>query len=165
MSNTPFRWYKERSHEGGIASPFIVRWPGFIKDKGKLRRQICHIIDIVPTCLDAAGLDHSIVTYKKHTQKLEGVSLLPFFKDELPQKSRTLFWEHMGNRAVRIGNWKLVSIHKGKWELYNMHQDRTELNDLSKKYPDRAGQMLDAWNAWAKRCGVQPWPIKKKKVN
>jgi arylsulfatase len=67
-----------------------------------------------------------------------------------------MFWEHEGNAAVRIGNWKLVRKYPDPWELYDMERDRTELNDVSPQHPDRVKDMLAQYEAWAKRCGVIP---------
>jgi arylsulfatase len=74
-----------------------------------------------------------------------------------------LFWEHEGNRAVRDGKWKLVSKHPRGWELYDMDADRTEMTDLSNREPERTRTMAAQWDVWAKRVGVQPWPVGKPK--
>ena len=160
-SNTPFRRYKSWVHEGGIATPLIVHWPACIKDKGRLRTSVGHVIDIMATCLDVAGAKYP-ARYKGHDIiPTEGRSLVPAFANK-PIEREALYWEHEGNRAVRKGRWKLVSRRKGgdgHWELYDMQADRTELNDLAKKQPEKVEQLKAMYESWAERCGVRPWPI------
>ena len=72
-----------------------------------------------------------------------------------------LFWEHSGNKAVRAGKWKLVSRNRGVWELYDLQKDRTELTDLAGKNPAKVEELKAKYEAWAKRSGVLPWPVKK----
>ncbi len=160
LSNTPFRRYKMEQHHGGNASPLIVRWPAEIRDRGKLREQPGHIMDLVPTCLEAAGLGTSRLSSGAGSQALEGISLLPYCRRRLAERARTFCWEHMGNRAVRVGDWKLTAPHAGRWELHHVREDRTELHDLAEKYPERVGRMLAVYREWAERCGVLPWPVK-----
>lgn len=158
LGNTPFRRFKEEEHEGGNATPLIARWPDRIRGGGRLDRQVGHIIDLVPTLLDAAGLPHETVASGPLRQQLDGISLLPHFLKAAPEEPRTLFWEHMGNRAARIGDWKLVARHAGAWELYNLRDDLTELHDLAAREPERVRELEASYNAWAQRCGVLPWP-------
>jgi arylsulfatase A-like enzyme len=81
--------------------------------------------------------------------------LLPVFRGQ-ERETRPLFWEHEGNRAVRLGKWKLVSMYPHDWELYDTETDRTELNDLAAKDPDQVRKMSAMYDAWAARCGVVP---------
>ena len=147
LSNAPFRMYKRYTHEGGVATPLIVHWPDGLKDRNKLRHAPGHIIDIAPTCLNAAGLP---------TKGMEGQTLLPVFTKDSTQP-RTLFWEHEGNRAVRQGDYKLVAQHNTSWELYNMRKDRSELHDLTKSMPQKAAELKRLYEAWAHRVGAKPW--------
>ena len=147
LSNAPFRMYKRYTHEGGVATPLIVHWPDGLKDQNKLRHSPGHIIDIAPTCLNAAGLS---------TKGMEGRTLLPVFTKDSTQP-RTLFWEHEGNRAVRQGDYKLVAQHNTPWELYNMRKDRNELHDLSRSMPQKAAELKKLYEAWAHRVGAKPW--------
>ena len=147
LSNAPFRMYKRYTHEGGVATPLIVHWPDGLKDQNKLRHSPGHIIDIAPTCLNAAGLS---------TKGMEGQTLLPVFTKDSTQP-RTLFWEHEGNRAVRQGDYKLVAQHNTPWELYNMRKDRNELHDLSRSMPQKAAELKKLYEAWAHRVGAKPW--------
>ena len=147
LSNAPFRMYKRYTHEGGVATPLIVHWPDGLKDQNTLRHSPSHIIDIAPTCLNAAGLS---------TKGMEGQTLLPVFTKDSTQP-RTLFWEHEGNRAVRQGDYKLVAQHSTPWELYNMRKDRNELHDLSQSMPQKAAELKKLYEAWAHRVGAKPW--------
>jgi arylsulfatase A-like enzyme len=162
VSNTPFREYKHWSHEGGISSPLIAHWPqGLSKDvHNKLNNTPAHLIDIMATCVDLAGAKYPQTFQGQNIQPLEGVSLAPAFQAKPITRQQPLFWEHEGNRAVRQGDWKLVSKHPGEWELYNIASDRTEMNNLAKQEPARVTELATAWEAWAKRVGVQPWPLK-----
>jgi arylsulfatase A-like enzyme len=160
-SNTPFRRYKHWVHEGGIATPFIAYWPAGIKKPNVTTRQVGHIVDVMATCLDVAGAGYPRNFKGGDITPLEGKSLLPILRGETRPGHEALFWEHEGNRAVRQGKWKLVSRHPGGWELYDMQTDRTELNDLAQKHPDKVKELVALHGAWAERCGVQPWPVRK----
>lgn len=157
LSNTPFKKFKTYMHEGGISAPLLVHWPAGIKTKNELRKQPAHIIDIMATCLDIAQVDYP-KTFKNNTIKpIDGKSMLPIFKND-SKIHDTLYWEHQGNKAIRLGDWKLVSqLEKNTWELYNLKEDRTETNDLSSQEPQRVKQLARAYNTWAKASNVEPW--------
>jgi arylsulfatase len=156
VSATPFRLYKHFVHEGGIATPFIARWPGVIEQQGSFVRQLAHVTDIMATCVAAAGAAYP-TSYHDHTiLPMEGRSLIPIFKDK-ERDERPIFWEHEGNRGVRTAKWKLVARWPQAWELYDMESDRTELDNLAGKQPDKVKQMEALYDAWAKRCDVLPW--------
>ena len=96
---------------------------------------------------------------------MQGVSLKPAFSGKNLSRKPNL-WEHEGNRAIRIGKWKLVAKGaNGAWELYDLNADRSELNDLSEKYPQRTKEMADRWEAWAIEAKAKPWPWNRKKSN
>ncbi len=162
-SNTPFRRYKHWVHEGGIATPFIAYWPAVIKDGGTLTHEVGHIIDVMATCVDVAGVDDPKTRNGKTTTPLEGKSLVPIFQTGKRTGHDALFWEHEGNRAVRQGRWKLVAPHGKPWELYDLEADRTELHDLADQHPEKVKAMEDLYRRWAKRCEVRPWPVRKPK--
>ena len=120
VSDTPFLLYKHFTHEGGIASPFIASWPEVIKTKGRLDGQLAHVTDIMATCVDLAGAHHPDSLQGQSILPLEGNSLLPIFEGKERSHPTPLCWEHEGNRAVRLGKWKLVSRNRKAWELYDM---------------------------------------------
>ena len=92
---------------------------------------------------------------------MEGKSLLPVFVKNEPVQREAIYWEHEGNRAIRLGKWKLVAKGtKGKWELYDIEADRSELHNLADQQPERVKQMADMWQAYALRKNVIPWPDK-----
>jgi arylsulfatase A-like enzyme len=154
-SNTPFRLYKHWVHEGGISTPMIASWPRVIS-RGISHAPV-HVIDLMATCLDVAGVTYPQEYRDRAIQPLEGESLVPVLRGENWQRERPLLWEHEGNRAVRDGRWKLVSKHPGDWELYDMVEDRTELNDLSTMNKPQVLQMASTYARWAERCGVLSW--------
>ncbi|MBI4625939.1 MAG: arylsulfatase [Verrucomicrobia bacterium] len=171
VSNTPFREYKHWVHEGGISTPLIVHWPAGMKAErrrdpamGRLCSEPSHLIDIMATCVDLAGAKYPARFNGQPIHPMEGRSLKPLLVSSSPGPSvspplRPLYWEHEGNRAIRSGQWKLVSKHPGGWELYDIEADRAEQHDLSAQHSDRVKTMAAQWEAWAKRAGVEPWPV------
>jgi arylsulfatase len=160
-SNTPFRRYKHWVHEGGIATPCVVSWPGHTP-AGAILHQPRHLIDILPTCLDVAGAAYPADRNGHPLPPLPGESLRAALQGQDAPRRSPLCWEHEGHRAVRDGDWKLVAIHGKPWELYNMADDRTELNDLAAREPARVRSMSAVYDAWAARCGVLPGPLAEK---
>ena len=157
-ANTPFRLYKHYAHEGGVSTPLIASWPAVIKATGTPVNAVGHETDFMPTFLEIAGLTYPKQVAAGPIPALAGESLVPIFVG----KSRArgpIYWEHEGNKAVRDGKWKLVSRFPDGWELFDMEADRTELHDLATAQPEHAKRMAGMWDAWAKRVGVQPWPM------
>ena len=148
LSNTPFRKHKRSNHEGGIATPCIAWWPAAIERTGAISHEPSHITDVMATCLDAAGVTYPKQFRGRQVSPLAGRSLLPDLRGERVAGSRTLGWATSGNRAVRIGPWKLVSSKGGPWELYNLTNDRTELHDLARRHPERKEAMAAAFDQW-----------------
>jgi arylsulfatase len=143
-------------HEGGIATPLIAHWPAGISARGELRHEPGHVIDLLPTCLELAGAELPALADGQAAPPPEGASLLPVFAGGT-LGARTLCWEHEGNRAVRVANWKLVARGvDGPWELYDLATDRAETVDLSTRQPLVLASLAARWNAWAERCGVLP---------
>jgi len=156
LSNAPFRLYKHWIHEGGIATPLIAHWPNGIAEKGGLRHAPGYLPDIMATILDAAGATYPAEFQGRRIEPLEGQTLLPVFARDGLENRKPMFWEHEGNAAVRIGQWKLVKRWPRPWELYDMDADRTELHDLAALQPERVADMAAQYEAWAERCGVIP---------
>ncbi len=157
LSNTPFRLFKHWEYEGGNATPFIAYYPAMIKS-GKIDHRPAHIIDIMATCLELAGVKYPR-EYKGHSiTPSDGVSLLPVFKGASWKGHDALYFEHVGNRAVRQGSWKLVSNYQeDQWHLYNVENDRSELLDLAAGKPEKVTEMIKLYDEWAKRAGVIPY--------
>lgn len=157
VSNTPFREYKHWVHEGGISSPLIAHWPAGISRPGELEDQPSHLIDLMATAVDLGSADYPSEFHGGNKiQPMEGISLKPLFQGQAIQRD-ALYWEHEGNRAIRVGDWKLVA--KGTdsaWELYDLASDRSEQNDLADKFPERVMELADKWQRWAERARVLP---------
>jgi arylsulfatase len=166
VSNTPFREYKHWVHEGGISTPLVAHWPKGISPKlrGKFEHQPTHLIDLMATCVDLAKADYPKEVKGQKIVPMQGVSLKPAFSGKTIKREDPIFWEHEGNRAIRIGKWKLVAKGaNGAWQLYDLDADRSELNDLSEKHPQRTKDMADKWEAWAIEAKAKPWPWNRKK--
>jgi arylsulfatase len=154
---TPFRLYKHYCHEGGIRTPFIAHWPKGIFAKGAFRDQPGHLIDVMTTCVELSGAAYPARFKDAVITPMEGTSLLPAFADR-PLKRDLLAWEHEKNRAIRVGDWKLVAKAGSDWELHDMATDPVELNNLAPRQPERVRELAERWDAWAKRCQVLPYP-------
>jgi arylsulfatase len=157
VSNTPFREYKHWVHEGGISTPLIAHWPSRIARKGELETTPGHLIDLMATAVDISGAAYPEMYHDGQKIKpMEGKSLVTAF-DGKGIDREAIYWEHEGNRAIRVGDWKLVAKgEKGPWELYNIAQDRSEQNDLAASQPERVGQLTAMWTTWAERANVLP---------
>ncbi|MCG5220334.1 arylsulfatase [Streptosporangium sp. KLBMP 9127] len=153
LSNTPFRLYKRWVHEGGIATPFIVHWPAGGLLAGRIVRTPFQLTDVLPTLLGAAGVDYPREYPGREALPPEGRTMLPALRGA-PVPDTSLFWEHLGNAAVRRGRWKLVREHAGPWELYDMDTDRSELTDLAERRPELVAELAIAYQCWAQRIGV-----------
>jgi arylsulfatase A-like enzyme len=162
LSNTPFRLFKVFDHEGGIATPFIVRWPAQIV-AGEFCHEMVHVMDFMPTCIDLAG--------GRYPEQRGGVAVPPHhgrsFAPALTHGPSTdlgerepMFWEYGSSRAVRDGRWKLVTEGPPRtqhgvqvwsnqgWELYDLGEDRSELRNLAAVEPARTRDMAALWQRW-----------------
>ncbi len=146
MANTPFRRHKTWVHEGGISTPLIVHWPRGIAAHDELRTTPGHIIDIVPTLLEVTGahpLDAS-------APPAPGKSLVPLFAKDGAMKHDSLWWMHEGNRALRVGDWKIVAAGKeSPWELYELSTDRSETKNLAMEKPEKVTELAAEWTRQA----------------
>jgi len=147
-SNTPLRMFKQYDHEGGIRVPFIVRWPGVARGKGRITDQVCHVIDILPTVLDAAGVGYPGNYAGAKIDPADGKSMAPILRGQKRKGHDALFWKYSHGCAVRQGKWKLVRMDKKPWELYDMEADPIELADLAKNHPERVTQLEALWTRW-----------------
>jgi arylsulfatase len=175
--NTPFRWYKQNQHEGGIASPMIVHWPAGLKTEPEaITDQPAHLIDLMATAVEVAGAEYPRRFDGREIAPLQGRSLMPILLGQQRDGHDYLYFQFANNRAIRQGPWKLVSARGGPWELYDMRADRTELHDLAPQKSQRVEQLKQLWHEVAadvdqapprlrKPVGarVQPWPGRGKK--
>lgn len=154
LGNTPFRLYKQFTHEGGISTPMIVHYPRLIS-KSIQSNEVGHIMDVMPTCLELAGASYPKTYQQNSIKPLEGKSLVSILKGKSRTPHDFLAWEHFDCRAVRQGKWKLVwSKDEKKWELYDIETDRTELVDLSVKQPNKVAEMKALYEQWSNKVGV-----------
>ena len=158
VSNTPFRLFKRWVHEGGISTPFIIHWPEKISSHNIINTPV-QFADISPTIIDICGSKYPNTFNGNDITPIEGESFARLFDGSEFSKDKPLCWEHEGNRAVRIGEWKLVSEFPGPWELYNINEDRSETNNLIDKEKNIAKKLEKEYSEWAKRCGVLDWPM------
>ncbi len=146
VGNTPFRLYKQNQHEGGISSPLIAHWPQGLKtEAGSISRQPGHLIDFMATFVDVADAEYPTQIGNRIIDPLQGKSLLPIFQGKTREPHESLYFHFSTDRALRQGDWKLVSAKRGRWELYNLAEDRTETNDLASQHPQRVQQMAQKW--------------------
>jgi arylsulfatase A-like enzyme len=141
MCNTPFRRHKTWTHEGGTCTPLIAHWPKGITAKGALRQSHGHITDIVPTILDLAGVSSE----KQPQVAFPGRSLRPLLEEETNWE-HPIWYYHEGNRAIRVGDWKMVAAKNEAWELFNLEEDRTESNNLAENEPKKVMELEKQWN-------------------
>ena len=143
--NTPYRRHKTWVHEGGISTPLIAHWPAGISAKNELRHTPAHVIDIVPTVLELAGVQKPKEWKGEPIPEAPGKSLVPAFaKDEMIVRD-SLWWLHEGNKAIRAGDWKLVAAAGDPWELYDLSTDRAEQHNLAAMMPDKVKDLEHAW--------------------
>ena len=175
--DTPFKWVKQvPSHFGGTAQGVVMSWPGHITDAGGIRRQFHHVIDIVPTILEAADIQQPDTINGIKQIPIEGVSMAyTWDKANANAKTRhtTQYFEMLGNRAIYNDGWVAATtpvtlpwelstktppdvITGYNWELYNVQEDPTQFNDLATKMPNKLKQMQDLFYAEAKKYNVLP---------
>jgi len=164
-ANTPFRRYKIWTHEGGVSTPLIVHWPDGIAAQGELRHDVGHVVDIVPTVLDLAGAKPEM---PPDEPPFPGVSLVPAFAKDGAVTRDYVFFNHQGNRALRVGDYKLIAPKEdgGNWHLYNLANDRGEQHDLAAEQPERVQDMTARWekleSSFVREAGPVPPDARKK---
>jgi arylsulfatase len=153
-ANTPLRRHKTWVHEGGINTPLIVQWPAGIKARGELRHNPGHLVDLPPTIVELAGGAWPQTLDGKPVPAPHGKSIVSAFAQDGAVKRDSLWWLHENNKAIRVGNWKLVSAEKqgGQWELYDLSKDRCESNNLAAAMPDKVRELEQLWNKQAEQC-------------
>ncbi|MCU0784577.1 MAG: arylsulfatase [Verrucomicrobia bacterium] len=144
-ANTPLRRHKTWVHEGGISTPLIVHWPAGITARGELRHNPAHFIDVVPTVLEVTGAKKPKTISGFPVPAAPGKSLVRVFKKDGTLSHDYFWWLHEDNRAIRVGDWKLVALANGQWELYNLATDRGESHNLAEEYPDKVRELSALW--------------------
>jgi len=156
-ANTPFKYWKKESYEGGSCTPCIIHWPKGLKAKaGSITTQPAHVMDIMSTCIELSGAPYPS-EYKGHkVLPLEGESLMSIIEGGRRQKPEEYYFEHENGKAVRKAGWKLVAFSGAprKWHLYHIAEDMTEMDDLIDKNPEKAAQLKQDWNKWSQRVGL-----------
>ena len=162
--NTPFKWYKQNTHEGGVHVPLIVHWPDRIPGGGALRHQFHHVSDLAPTIYETLGVDPPD-TYRGYEQiPVSGVSLhYTFAGPDEPSHKRVQYFEMMGHRGIYADGWKAVTRHQpgvpfedDDWELYHLDQDRSECRNLAADHPEKVAELIELWWREAEEYGVLP---------
>lgn len=158
--NAPFRRYKSWLHEGGITTPFIAWWPNNIKP-GTINRDVAHIIDLLPTCVELGGGEYPKSFKENEILPVEGLSMTKLLNGESRMGHQQICWQWSGNRAIRQADWKLVwdkLSKEKKWQLYDLSNDRCEIEDLAGKHPTRVDKMTKDWFQWAKKVELKIKP-------
>jgi arylsulfatase len=152
---TPFRYYKHACHEGGIATPMVVRWPGGVKQPpGTVIDAPASITDIYPTLIELAGIEYPSEFAGREKRKPTGQSLLPLFERDGSRQGTPVFQWYAFSMAWIENEWKAVSLYGGPWQLFNLREDRSEAHDLSEDQPKRLAQLVRAWQDFAIESGV-----------
>ncbi|WP_276390700.1 arylsulfatase [Eudoraea chungangensis] len=170
--NTPFKYFKQTVHNGGIADPLVVHWPNGIKAKGELRKQYQHITDVVPTIMDVTGVGFQNEIDGVEQMPFDGVSFQYSFNDaDAPTNHPVQYYEQLGSRAIYDNGWKAVSLHGGRlpwnlggtfnfeedeWELYDITNDPTEVNNLANSNPEKIEELKQKFDELAWKYNVYP---------
>lgn len=163
VSVAPFYGYKDTCYEGGLATPAVIAWADGLKSgRGTILPDVAHIMDLMPTFLELAGATYPATFAGKPIPPMEGRSLVPLLDGKPWAGHPELFWEYNGDRAVRRGDWKIVSLPDEPWELYDLSRDRAEQHNLAAARPDLVRDLGNDWNAWAHKVGADKLPPKKK---
>lgn len=168
--NTPFRYYKQTAHEGGIHVPFIIAWPAGIADEGEWRKQFVHVSDVAPTIMDLAGVPLAKVVNDVEQQPMDGESFKYSIQDaNAPGRKKAQYFEMYGNKSLVSQGWSIVTSHRLKtwdvfinppidepWELYDLRTDPGQTTNLADKYPDKVAELNQLFDEQARRYHVYP---------
>lgn len=155
--NTPFRFYKQNQHEGGICTPGIAHWPAGLKTKpSAIVTDPVHLVDVLPTLAELTGAEIPTEWPERDLRPVSGTSFAKVLRSEPMGDRAPLYFLFADDRALRQGPWKLVSFKSNPWELYNLDEDRTELNNLANQEPKRLQSMIAAWTDLAKDMDHAP---------
>ncbi len=151
VSNTPYRFFKNYSHEGGICTPLIAYWPAEIKEGGRVTEFTGHFIDVMPTLMEVAGANYPETYNGEKIPPYEGISFLPVLQGKELEREKPIFFQWARGKAVIWNQWKLVSWG-GDWELYNVEEDKTETNNLTEQHPEVVRKLESMHQEWLKHC-------------
>jgi arylsulfatase len=162
--NTPFRWYKQNTHEGGVHVPLIVHWPAGIAGGGGLRHQFHHVNDLVPTIYEVLDVVPPEAVKGVEQMPISGTSMRYTFDDpDAPTRKVVQYFEMGGHRGIWCDGWKAVTRHEKdadydaeSWELYHVDADPSECTDLAASEPERLRELIDLWWQQAEEHGVLP---------
>ncbi|HKE43821.1 MAG TPA: arylsulfatase [Steroidobacteraceae bacterium] len=170
--NTPFQWTKQiASHLGGVRNPLVISWPARIKDRGGVRSQFHHVIDIAPTIYEAVGIDFPDTLNGVAQKPIEGISMVYTFDSaSAPDRRHTQYFEMFINRGIYHDGWWAASRvnipweggaaaadpDTATWELYNLTDDFAQASDIAKKNPAKLRELQDLWWSEAARYDVLP---------
>ncbi|MHB8464554.1 MAG: arylsulfatase [Acidimicrobiales bacterium] len=162
--NAPLRWYKQNTYGGGVRDPLVIHWPNGIGERGAIRSQFCHAVDITPTILAVTGAtppDHhnGLAQIPMH-----GASITATFDDPLAPSPRSIqYFEQMGHRGLWADGWKVTTYHEqgqpiddDEWALYHLDADFSECHDVSTEHPEKLRELIESWWAEAGQHGVLP---------
>ncbi|SMO73600.1 arylsulfatase [Fodinibius sediminis] len=152
VANTPFRMYKNYSHEGGTATPFIAHWPDGITETGQVNHSLLHFIDIMPTLIEVSGGKYPEHYRGEALPQLAGKSLVPLFTGDSLEREKPLFYEWRDGSAVHTSDWKLVRWQE-QWELYNRKNDRSETTNVADQHPEIVKELSEQWQQWVMETG------------
>jgi arylsulfatase len=162
--NSPLRWYKQNTYGGGVRDPLVVHWPARINDRGALRPQFCHAVDIAPTILEAVGLTAPTEFNGVSQIPMHGAAITATFDDAAAPPPRSVqYFEQMGHRGLWADGWKVTTYHEpghpfddDEWGLYHLDEDFSECHDVAAEHPEKLRELIDAWWVEAGANGVMP---------
>lgn len=155
VANTPYQFAKASSYEGGVRTPMIAYWPKGIT-KGAISHTVGHVMDFMATFVQLAHTTYPS-SYKGHEiHPLQGISLVPAFRNLNYAGHTVLFNEHFGAKYIRSGSWKMVAHPNKPWQLFKINDDETEMNNLAAQYPQVVKELETLWHNWAIKNNVLP---------
>lgn len=166
VGNTPLRFYKQNTYEGGIRDPLIVHWPRRITDGGAIRQQYHHVVDVTPTILECVGIDPPEQHRGVPQAPMAGVSFAYTFDADgahTATRREAQYYEMLGHRAIWMDGWKAVTMHRegddyddDTWALFHADEDFSESNDVAADHPDVLARLVGRWWQEADQHGVLP---------
>ena len=162
--NSPLRWYKQNTYGGGVRDPLVVHWPNGIADRGAIRNQFCHAVDITPTILELTGVNPPAQSNGVEQMPVHGASIAATFADaDAPAPRQVQYFEQMGHRGLWADGWKITTYHTqgepmddDEWGLYHLDEDFSECTDVATEHPEKLRELIELWWVEAGQHGVLP---------